>query len=195
MISFNVTSLKQFNEDLNTLEVFAYAHDEFQELSGQLLLDVANQLPGTLKTRYLACWNLDLNHSGFDSQQKFISHELSVMSSDYAQTFFRSGEKDKPRDSDYGRASVRVRQVAMKSQNFNDSALPLKESAIKPGSGIIKSRGPKVTPLCFVCDDSTSRHFLSSCTKFNNLLKDKRQTVRNANRCLNYCWKTKVLIK
>ena len=49
VISFNVASLKQFNEDLNTLEVFAYAHDEFQKLSGQLLLDVANRLPGTIK--------------------------------------------------------------------------------------------------------------------------------------------------
>ena len=48
VISFNVASLKQFNEDLNTLEAFAYAHDEFQKLSGQLLLDVANRLPGTL---------------------------------------------------------------------------------------------------------------------------------------------------
>ena len=36
VISFNVASLKQFNEDLNTLEVFAYAHDEFHKLSGQL---------------------------------------------------------------------------------------------------------------------------------------------------------------
>ena len=184
VISFNVASLKQFNEDLNTLEVFAYAHDEFQKLSGQLLLDVANRLPGTLKRRYLdylARWNLDLNHPGFDSLREFILHELSVMSSDYAQTFFRSEEKDKPRDSGYGRASVRVRQVAVKSQDR-----PLKELATKTGSGIVKSRGPKVPPLCFVCDDATSRHFLGSCTKFNNLsMDDKKEIVMNANRCLN----------
>ena len=164
VISFNVASLKQFNEDLNTLEVFAYAHDEFQKLSGQLLLDVANRLPGTLTRRYLdylARWNLDLNHPGFDSLREFISHELNVRSSDYAQTFFRSGEKDKPRDSGYGRASVRVRQVAVKSQDR-----PLKEPATKPGSGIVKSRRPKVPPLYFVCDNATSRHFLGSCTKF-----------------------------
>ena len=47
-----VASLKSFNEDLNTLEVFAYAHDEIENLSGQLL-DVANRLPGVLKRRYL----------------------------------------------------------------------------------------------------------------------------------------------
>ena len=34
-VSFNATSLKSFNEDLNTLEVFAYAHDEVKKLSGQ----------------------------------------------------------------------------------------------------------------------------------------------------------------
>ena len=166
------------------MKFFAYAHDEFQKLSGQLLLDVANRLPGTLKRRYLdylVRWNLDLNRPGFDSLRDFISHELSVMSSDYAQTFFRSEDKDKPRDSGYGRASVHVRQVAVKSQDR-----PLKESATKTGSGIVKSRGPKVPPLCFVCDDATSRHFLGSCTKFINLsMDDKKQIVINANRCLN----------
>ena len=37
-ISFNAASLKLFNEDLNTLEVFAYAHNEVEKLSGQLYL-------------------------------------------------------------------------------------------------------------------------------------------------------------
>ena len=36
-INFNAASLKLFNEDLNTLEVFAYAHNEVEKLSGQLL--------------------------------------------------------------------------------------------------------------------------------------------------------------
>ena len=39
-------SLKLFHEDLNTLEVFAFAHDDAEKLSGQLLLDIANRLPG-----------------------------------------------------------------------------------------------------------------------------------------------------
>ena len=42
---------------------------------------------------------LDFNHRGFDSLREFIAHELSVMMSDYAQTFFKNDEKDKPRDS------------------------------------------------------------------------------------------------
>ena len=33
-ISFTSTSLKSFNEDLNTLEVYAYAHDEYHKLTG-----------------------------------------------------------------------------------------------------------------------------------------------------------------
>ena len=32
-ISFTSTSLKSFNEDLNTLEVYAYAHDEYRKLT------------------------------------------------------------------------------------------------------------------------------------------------------------------
>ena len=43
------TALKSYNEDLNTLEVFAYAHDEVEKLSGQLLMDVSNRLLGVLK--------------------------------------------------------------------------------------------------------------------------------------------------
>ena len=40
---------------------------------------------------------LDLNHPGFDSLREFITHELSVVTSHYAQTFFKNDEKDKPR--------------------------------------------------------------------------------------------------
>ena len=52
-VTLNSTWLKKFNEELNTLEVFAYANDEIDKLSGQLLLDVANRLPVLLKRRYL----------------------------------------------------------------------------------------------------------------------------------------------
>ena len=50
-VNFTASSLKMYNE--NTLAVFAYAHDEYNKLSGQLLLDTANRLPSTLKQRYL----------------------------------------------------------------------------------------------------------------------------------------------
>ena len=90
-VSFTSTSLKLFNEDLNTLEVFAYAHDEVEKLSGQLLIDTANRLPSLLKRRYLDYLNkrnLNLNSPGFDSLRDFVVHELNTMTSDYAQSVF-----------------------------------------------------------------------------------------------------------
>ena len=51
-VLFNTASLKSYDEDLTTLKVFAYAHDEVGKLSGQLLMDVANRLPGVLERRY-----------------------------------------------------------------------------------------------------------------------------------------------
>ena len=60
-VAMSVASLKAFNEDLNTLKVYARAHDELYKLSGQLMLDTANRLPGVLKRRYLDKKNIDLN--------------------------------------------------------------------------------------------------------------------------------------
>ena len=118
-VTFSSASLKAFNGDLYTLEVFAYAHDEEEKLSGQLLLDTASRLSSVLKRfyfDYLAKMGLDLNHSEFDSLREFIAYELRVMTSDYAQTFFKNDEKDKPRDFESVRDSFRVRQVAVKSK-------------------------------------------------------------------------------
>ena len=57
--NFTASSLVMYNDDLNTLEVFAYAHDEYSKLSGQLLHDTANRLPSTMKRRDL--YYLDKN--------------------------------------------------------------------------------------------------------------------------------------
>ena len=59
-VSFNSNSLNLFNENLNLLEVFAYAHVETAKLSGQLFFDTANRLPNTLKRRYLDCLDKSL---------------------------------------------------------------------------------------------------------------------------------------
>ena len=45
-VVFNTASLKSYNEDQ---EVFVYAHDAAKKVWGQLLMDVANRLPGGLK--------------------------------------------------------------------------------------------------------------------------------------------------
>ena len=60
---------KSFIKDLNTLQVFAYAHDEVEKLSDQLLLEAANRLPAALKRQYLDCLEqrgVDLNRPGFE---------------------------------------------------------------------------------------------------------------------------------
>ena len=103
-----MASLKCCNEDLNTFEVFAYAHDEVEKLSGQLLMDAACRLPSTLKHRYLDCVDksrFDLNHPKFESLRNFVVHEVSVMTSDFAQVFFKNDEKDKSRESSSARNS------------------------------------------------------------------------------------------
>ena len=87
---FNTASLKSYNEDLNALEVFAYAHNEVETFSRQLLMNVANRLPGVLKRRYLDYLKksgFDLNRYGFESLREFVVEELSIMTSDCAQTF------------------------------------------------------------------------------------------------------------
>ena len=45
-VSFNLNSLRLFDEDLNLLKMFAYTH-KMAKLSGQLFLDTANRLPHT----------------------------------------------------------------------------------------------------------------------------------------------------
>ena len=56
------------------LEKFT-SDDEVEKLSGQLLLDVANCLPGVLKHKYLNSLehkDLNLNRPGFESLRKFV---------------------------------------------------------------------------------------------------------------------------
>ena len=97
-ISFTSTSLKSFNVDLNTLEVYAYAHDKYHKLSGQLLLNTANRLRNLLKRRYfdyLHRKSFDLNSITFDSLREFAVQEIKMSTSYYAQTFFKSEDKAK----------------------------------------------------------------------------------------------------
>ena len=165
--------------------MFAYAHDEVGKLSGQLLMDVANRLPGVLKRRYLdylSQHGFDLNCPGFDSLHKFAAHELHLMSSDYAQTFFKSD--DKPRDSTFGRGPVKVRSVNIKSDSGASGTTP---TTREPSTS--SSRGParsRQYPLCFVCNDVTSRHYLGDCIKLKSLNnEEKRRAVTTANWCFN----------
>ena len=110
-VTHTVSSLKSFNEDLITLEVFAYRHNQVEKLFGQLLLDIANCLPANLKCRYLDKLNkslLDLNQpsfEGFELLRKFVAHEITLVTSDCAQTLFKTEEKNKSREC---KSNVRV---------------------------------------------------------------------------------------
>ena len=98
-VTHTVSSLKSFNEDLITLEVFANGHNQVEKLSGQLLLDTANRLPANLKRRYLDELDkslLGLNQpsfEGFELLRKFVTHEIKLMTSDYSQALFKTEEK------------------------------------------------------------------------------------------------------
>ena len=195
-VNSSASSLKMYNEDLNTLEVFAYAHDEYNKLSGQLLLDTANHLPSALKQQYLDFLGkngISMNQPSFESLRKFVVHEINVITSDYAQAFFKSEDKKKSREPQGGRSEFRVRQVALDSGAgaHNDSA----ESLVSGAAGGRKAptdhnRGTKKAsgrpPICFVCARADSRHYLVECEKFIKLPpQERRQTVITAGRCLN----------
>ena len=140
-IAFNSTSLKSFNDDLNTLEVYAYAHDEYHKLSGQLLIDTANRLPNTLKRRYIDYLHrngMSLNQPSFESSREFVEQEIKMSTSDYAQAFFKSEDKDKSREGVAGRGEFRVRQVAVGNSSSKQS-----DTASGRSSGVGYSAHPK----------------------------------------------------
>ena len=88
-VAISAASLKAFNKDLNTLEVYAHAHDELDKLSGQLMLDIANRLPGVLKRRYLDYLDkkiISLKQCGFEPLPEFVVHELNIITSNYGQS-------------------------------------------------------------------------------------------------------------
>ena len=96
-VTIDLPSLTMFNKYLNTQEVFAFAHDEAEKLSGQLLFDIASRLPNVLKRRnldFLDKKGLNLSRPGFKSLREFIAHEIKMMTSDCAQAFFGCDSKD-----------------------------------------------------------------------------------------------------
>ena len=187
-MTHTVSSLKSFNEDLITLEIFAYGHNQVKKLSGQLLLDTANRLPAYLKRRYLDELDkslLDLNQpsfEGFELLRKFVAHEIKLMTSDYAQALFKTVEKDKSREC---KSTVRVRQTAVSTASKPNNVFN-RQGLKHFDAGFRRQRSPSkspVLPKCFVC---SNKHYLADCDKFKVLPTNlKRQTVFDAKRCLN----------
>ena len=186
-VSMSIASLKAFNKDLNTLEVYAHAHDELDKLSGQLMLDTANRLPGVLKRRYLDYLdkkNINLNQPGFESLREFVVHELNLMTSDYAQSFFKSDDKDRASGPSNGHTALRVRQVAVIGERPGARSAETVGESSRSCSKTQHSTKPP--PVCFVCNDPRSKHFLTDCEQFKSKTPEqKRKTVIDAARCFN----------
>ena len=116
------------------------------------MLDVANRLPGILKRRYLDYLNhlgLDLNKHGFDSLRNFIGHELKIMTSEYAQTFFKQNGKS----GEFGnsRNTVHVRQSVVQSNDAKSQTVLSKAESSK-SNGFKSNR--ELPPVCFYCNDT-----------------------------------------
>ena len=144
-------------------------------------------MPGLLKQRYLDYLNKEgfsLNQPGFEFLREFVVYELNIMTSDYAQSFFKSDDKDRASGSGNGHMAFRVRQVSINGEC--------------PGARSVETVGEssrccnktqhftKPPPVCFVCNDPRSKHFLSDCELFKSKTPEqKRKTVINAARCFN----------
>ena len=91
------------------------------------------------------------------------------------------------RESEIGHGSVCVRQVAVKAPVVQASQTNNKGSDLRNNSGGNQRPQPtKPPPLCFVCDDSMSKHFLGDCETFKTFANErKKRVVVNAGRCLN----------
>ena len=88
-------------------------------------------------------------------------HELNLITSDYAQSFFRSDDKDRASGSGNGHMALRVRQVIANRE--------------RPGARSVETVGEssrscnktqhctKPPPVCFVCNNPRSKHFLTDC--------------------------------
>ena len=135
-----------------------------EKLSGKSLMDVANALPGVLKRPdldYLKKLALDLNRPAFEFLDKFVVKELSIMTLDYAQIFFKSDDKKKSRESGIGRGSICVQQVAVKAPVVQASQTNNKGPDLRNNSrGNQKPQLTKPPSPCFVCNDSVLNHFL-----------------------------------
>ena len=118
---------------------------------------------------------------------------MMMMTSDYAQAFFKLEDEEKSREPQSGRSEFRVRQVALDSGvgAHNGSAeSPVSAAAGGRGAPTDHNRGTKKAsgrpPICFLCARADSRHYLIECEKFMKLPpQERRQTVIKAGRCLN----------
>ena len=126
-----------------------------------------------------------LNQPGFESLREFVVYELHIMTSDYAQSFFKLDDKDKASGSGNGHMAFRVRQVAVIGERPGARSV---ETVGESSRSCNKTQhSTKPPPVCFVCNDSRSKHFLTDCEQFKSKTPEqKRKTVIDTARCF-YC--------
>ena len=126
-------------------------------------------LLGVLKRRYLNCLEqrgLNVDCPEFESLRKFVLRELNVMTSDYAQTFFKVDEKEKSRGRGETRGSVCVRLIAVKTDDFPSSLTNAQKS--KTRNDLPRGRKKKrreQSLLCYVFSVTTSQDIFSETAK------------------------------
>ena len=203
-IVHTIASLKSFNESLNTLEVFAHAHNELEKLGDQLLMEVAGRLPDVLKRRYLdflVQYEMDLNRPGFTALRQFVVREVRIMTSEYGQGFFRSYEKERFCEPVSGN-NVQVNKVDTKSGKFGRRNLErgctrprtnsLQMAVRAQGDGILEGESQSATggtgkacedwPSC--CIHPLSKHKTADCRSFLDMgVEDRRRMVRDKGLC------------
>ena len=203
-IVHTIASLKSFNESLNTLEVFAHAHNELEKLGDQLLMEVAGRLPDVLKRRYLdflVQYEMNLNRPGFTALRQFVVRELRIITSEYGQGFFRSYEKERFCEPVSGN-NVQVNKVDTKSGKFGRRNLErgctrtrtnsLQMAVQAQGDGILEGESQSATggtgkacedwPSC--CIHPLSKHKTADCRSFLDMgVEDRRRMVRDKGLC------------
>ena len=126
------------------------------------------------------------NRPGFDSLREFIAHELSVMTSDYAQSFFKNDQTEKSRE--HGAAIGRGSAVRVCSAVVSSAKLPHNSENVKRGrfnSGETQNSG-RPSLICFVYNHPKLRHYSGECKKFQTLTNEnKSRAVIDAGRCFN----------
>ena len=125
-----------------------------------------------------------MSRSGFDSLQVFVVHEIKLMTSDYAQAFFKTDSKDKKAQSSSSSNGYQVYQVTVGSENDQKSTgSALANNRSDGGKKLTSSKRFKAKPLpnCFVCALPNLKHYLVGCEKFKAYSPEaKRQKVIDA---------------
>ena len=117
--------------------------------------------------------DLNLNRRGFKSLRKFFLRKLNVMTSDCAQTFFKADKKEKYRESGGTCCSVRVRQVAVKTDD-SPSSLTNAHDSETCNDFLVAVKRRKQLLFLYVFSVMTSRDIFSE----TDLSQDRK-------RCLN----------